>query len=120
MASKVKKAPPRPVFFETTIPVVKPCRRCGVWVAAGVAEGMHVQAEFTGLDPTQAFMARLAGLRLFALTRMGLVELDAHRGEDPRFSTWYPEHRCGTVWESRLQGAGDTRPTLADAAVVPY
>ena len=120
MPPKKKRAVPRPVFFETTIPVVKPCRRCGVWLAAGVAEGMHVEAEFTALDPTQAFMAKLMGLRLYALTRTGLVDLDDYRLQDPRFTARFPEHKCGQVWESRLVGGGDTRPTLANSQIPPY
>lgn len=111
---------PRPVFFETTIPVIKPCRRCGVWLAAGVAEGQHVQAEFTALDPTQQLMCMLMGLRLFALTRSGLIQMDDSRLQDPRWIAKFPEHRCGSTWESRLPGAGDTRPNAARSHIPPY
>lgn len=115
-----KKTFARPVFFETTIPVIKPCVRCGVWLAAGVSEGEHVQVEFTVLDPTQSVMCMLMGLRLFVLTRSGLVWMDDYRLQDPRFSAYQPEHRCGSTWESRVQGAGEMRPTRVNAHIPPY
>lgn len=115
-----KRARVRPVFFETTLPVVKPCRHCHVWLAAGMAEGMHVQAEFTALDPTQAFVCMAMGLRLFAITRSGLVWLDDYRLQDPAFTAYFPEHRCGVVWESRVIGPGDIRPTLVSRHIPPY
>lgn len=113
-----KKVIPRPEFFVTTVPVVRPCSRCAVWLAAGLSEGMHVQAEFTALDPTQTVQAVLLGLRLFAITRTGLVHLDDDRLRDERYSARFPQHRCGVVWESRLPG-GDIRP-VRDPLVPPY
>lgn len=115
-----RKTIPRPVYFETTIPVIRPCPRCRVWLAAGVSEGMHVQAEFVALDPVQRVLVTLMGLRMFALTRTGLVHLDDYRLQDSRFVTYYPEHRCGVSWASNLPGAGDTRPNVAQAHIPPY
>jgi hypothetical protein len=119
MTAKKRKIP-RPVFFETTIPVIKPCRRCGVWLAAGVAEGIHAEVEFVVLDPTQSVLAKIAGLELYALTRTGLVQLDDYRLRDERFSSKYPEHQCGVVWTSNLPGAGDQRPNAAQSHIPPY
>ena len=119
MPAKKRKIP-RPVFFETTIPVVRPCRRCGVWLAAGVAEGMHVEAEFVALDAVQRVLVTIMGLRMFALTRTGLIHMDDYRLRDGRWSTYFPEHRCGVVWTSNLPGAGDQRPSAIQAQTPPY
>lgn len=105
-AGKTRKKIPRPEFFITTVPVIRPCRACGVWLAAGIAEGEHVRADLTALDQIQAMLATIASVRLYALTRTGLVELDRYRLLDPAFTGRFPEHRCGTVWESRLTGGG--------------
>lgn len=113
MAPKKKRAIPRPEYFVTTIPVIRPCRRCGVWLAAGIAEGIHSEAEITPIDFGQQLQAILMGLALFNLTRSGLVELDQSRLQAPRGAI-YPGHRCGVTWERRIIGAGitgTTRPT---------
>lgn len=102
---KAKKVP-RPEFFITTVPVIKPCRACGVWLAAGIAEGEHIRIDLTALDPVQAVLATIATVRLYALTRTGLVELDRYRLQDPAFTGRFPEHRCGTEWEARLTAGG--------------
>ena len=103
MVQKRKKAIPRPSFFITTIPVIRLCERCGVPLAAGISEGMHVRMDLTPLDDWQCMMVILAKLRLFSMSRTGLVEMDHHRMTDPRFRPRYPEHRCGVVWPNRLQ-----------------
>lgn len=113
-----RRSIPRPVYFETTIPVVRPCRRCAVWLAAGVSEGLHVEAEFVVLDPGQSVLAVLLGLRLFALRRTGLIFMDDWRLQDPAFDAYIPEHRCGVKWECRITGAGDIRPVKSDTP--PY
>lgn len=111
MAPK-KKANPKPKkprfhrHLDTTIPVVKPCSVCGVWLAAGISEGLHTACDLTALDVTQQVLATFAGVRLYAITRTGLVELDRYRLTDPKFGGRFPRHRCGTVWESRLPGVG--------------
>ena len=92
--------------FDTTIPKIQPCASCGVWLAAGIAEGMHVKVELVALDWVQAGLATIARVRLFAMTRTGLVELDQHRITDMKFGRPYPAHKCGVRWESRLPPAG--------------
>jgi hypothetical protein len=116
---KAKKPKVRPEHFVTTIPVIRPCQRCGVWLAAGIAEGMHVEADLTALDPEQTVLAMLLKLRLFCLTRIGLVELDTYRLQDPQFAARLPEHRCGVPWVSRLPAGGPIQTPTADA-VPPY
>lgn len=119
MAQKKTKSRPHHEHMVTTLPVIRICGRCGVWLAAGIAEGMHVRADLVMLDATQSILAMFSGLRLFAVMRTGLVELDRYRMGDPRFSGKFPEHRCGTVWESRTTGAGQmTRPGPTD--IPPY
>lgn len=114
-----KKPAFKPEFLITTTPVIRPCRRCGVWLAAGIAEGCHVQAELAAVDDTQAIICIWTKIRLFGLMRTGLVELDATRLTDPRFRVKYPQHQCGVTWERRLIGAGSwTRP--ADVINPPY
>lgn len=92
--------------FDTTIPVLRPCARCGCWLAAGIAEGMHVQIGLVALDIVQQQIATLGRMRLYALTRTGLIELDAYRLQDPKFGARYAEHRCNIRWESRLTRGG--------------
>lgn len=105
MAKKPPKKPPRPVHFDTTVPVIRPCRRCGVWLAAGLAEGIHSEAEIGPVDPGQQIQAILMRIPLYNLSRTGLVELDQSRLQAPRGAI-YPGHRCGVVWERRTIGAG--------------
>jgi hypothetical protein len=103
-----KKAKEKPVLQRsliTTIPVIRPCQVCGVWLAAGIAEGIHVQADLTPLDSGQAMIAVLSRIQLFCLTRTGLVHLDQSRIQAP-FGAIYPEHRHGLVWPVKLQGGG--------------
>lgn len=114
MVSKRKKPRVRPEHFVTTIPVIRPCARCGVWLAAGISEGMHVSVDLTALDAEQSVLAMLLKLRLFCLTRVGLVELDSYRLQDAQFASRLPEHRCGVPWESRLPAAGPIRTPAAD------
>lgn len=111
MATKKKPKPPRFFrHFDTTIPKIQPCA-CGVWLAAGISEGIHVKIDIVALDRAQAVLATIARVRLYALTRTGLVELDQYRLTDPKFGRPYPVHRCGVVWESRLTPGGPIRRT---------
>jgi hypothetical protein len=87
----------RPVYFETTIPVVRRCS-CGVWFAAGVAEGIKAEVEFTPLDQGQAMWAVLQGVQLYCFTRVGLVHMDAIRLSGTHFGRLYPQHWCGIAW----------------------
>lgn len=105
MTSKKKKPIPRPVHFDTTVPVIRPCRRCGVWLAAGIAEGIHSEAEIGPVDSGQQIQAILMGIPLYNLSRTGLVEMDQSRLQAPRGAV-YPGHRCGVTWERRIIGAG--------------
>lgn len=93
-----KRVIPRPVYFETTIPVIRPCRRCGVWLAAGVAEGIRVSVEFTTLDTMQALWATFQRIELYCITRTGLVHMDSTRLAGRRPGALHPEHRCNVVW----------------------
>ncbi len=102
MAPKKKKPAPKPprrfVHFETTIPVIRPCRRCGVWFAAGVAEGQKAEVEFVALDLGQQVWATLNGIKLYWVWRTGLVYLDASRLSGPPKGGVYPQHRCDVRW----------------------
>ena len=102
--ASTKKKPQVRHHMETTVPSVRTCLRCGSWLAAGVAEGIHVQVDLTPLDPGQQAIAVLMRMRLYAYRRTGIVELDALRLTDPRFMVRYPEHRCAVRWPVR---AGD-------------
>jgi hypothetical protein len=120
MATKKKPKPPRFFrHFDTTIPKIQPCASCGCWLAAGVAEGIHAKVDIVVLDPVQAALATIAGVRLYALTGTGLVELDSYRLRDPKFGRPYPRHRCGVVWESRLPAAGAVRRSY-ESDTPPY
>lgn len=93
-----KKVVPRPVFFETTIPVVRPCSRCGVWFAAGVAEGIKAEVELTALDLGQTIWATLNQIELYSIRRIGLVYMDALRLSGNSLGRLYPQHRCDIKW----------------------
>lgn len=97
MPPKPKRKPPRPVHLETTIPSIRACA-CGVWLAAGVAEGVKAEVEFTALDPGQQLWATLQGIQLYSIRRSGLVRVDATRMGDPKFNVRYPQHRCDIRW----------------------
>lgn len=100
----VKRTRPRPVYFETTIPVIRPCARCGVWTAAGVAEGQKAEVEIVVLDPTQTVQAILLKVELYVLRRTGLIHMDTCRLTGPRLGWLYPQHRCDIRWERKVQG----------------
>lgn len=97
MASRPKKRP-RPAYFETTIPVVRPCQACGVWFAAGRAEGIRAEVEFVPLDLGQKLWCAMQGIQMYALRRSGLVHMDPSRLGDPRFTTLFPQHHCHIRW----------------------
>lgn len=102
MPPRKKKTIPRPVHLETTIPSIRSCARCGVWLAAGVAEGLKAQVEFTALDPGQQLWAILNHIELYAIRRSGLVLMEAWRFDDLRYQVRYPRHRCDVKWPTVL------------------
>ena len=117
MASKpAKRRIPRPVYFETTIPVVRTCMRCGVWFAAGVAEGLKAEVEFVALDWSQQMWAVLNHIELYCIRRIGLIHLDRTRLSDP-IGAVYPQHRCDVVWP-RPAGVQVRIPRRSDA--IPF
>jgi hypothetical protein len=114
---KKKKPIPRPVYFETTIPVIRPCRSCGVWFAAGVAEGIKAEVEFSVLDLGQQIWAVLNRIELYAIRRSGLVYMDAMRLEGGSTQgELYPQHYCHVKWP-KVTGPV-RRPRTSD--VPPY
>lgn len=118
-APKKAKTFPRPVYFETTIPVIRPCRHCGVWLAAGVAEGSKAEIEFVPLDLGQQIWALLNGINLYCFRRSGLVYMDASRLSGKHFGSLYPQHRCSVKWPSLPPGdPAVLRPNLTDTP--PY
>lgn len=116
MTSK-KKAIPRAVHFETTIPVVRQCARCAVWLAAGVAEGMKAEIEFVPLDPGQALWAVLNRIELYEMRRVGLVHMDSMRLSGPRRGKLYPQHRCDIRWPAP---AGRPFRNPRESTIPPY
>ena len=106
MPTGKRKTIPRPVYFETTIPSIRACRGCGVWVAAGRAEGMKVQAEIVVLSPRQIVQAILLGVELCVLRRTGLIHMDALRLSGRNLGYLYPQHYCHVKWPSEVEGAG--------------
>jgi hypothetical protein len=96
---KKKAARPRPIHFETTIPVIRQCRACGVWLAAGRAEGVRAEIELgIMLDFGQRLWCALNQIQMYALRRSGLVQMDAGRLGDPKFETLFPQHHCHVRW----------------------
>lgn len=96
-----KKVIPRPVHFETTIPRIRSCGRCGVWLAAGVAEGIKAEVEFALLDRGQAIWAVLNHIELYVFRRTGLVHMDSNRLLGPSLGGLYPQHRCDIRWPTQ-------------------
>jgi len=95
---KKKRATPRPVHFETTIPVIRPCSSCGTWFAAGVAEGIRAEVELTALDQGQCVWAVLNSIQLYCIRRNGLVHMDSIRLSGNYLGRLYPQHRCDVKW----------------------
>src|SRR6478752_6500693 len=102
MPPKKKRPIPRPIYLETTIPIARPCARCGVWFAAGVAEGLKAEVEFVVLDQGQALWAVLNSIELYVIRRTGLVHMDACRLSGPSLGRLYPQHRCDIAWPKVL------------------
>ena len=96
MPPKKKPSRPRPVYLETTVPVIRRCS-CGVWLAAGVAEGLKAEIEFVALDRGQQVWAILNKIDLYCFRRSGLVYLDACRLAQPMGAV-YPQHHCHIRW----------------------
>lgn len=92
-----KKARPRPVYFETTIPVIRFCS-CGVLLAAGVAEGIKAEIEMIPLDFQQRLWCVCMRIQMFAMRRSGLVQMDPGRLADPRLMSVFPQHYCHIKW----------------------
>lgn len=102
---KKRRTIPRPVHFETTIPSIRPCR-CGVWVAAGRAEGMRVQAQIQVLSPRQIVQAVLLKVELYVMRRTGLIHMDTLRLSGRNLGYLYPQHFCHIKWPLEVQGGG--------------
>lgn len=102
MVQKRRKPIPRPVHFETTIPIIRPCSRCGVWFAAGVAEGMKAEVELTALDLGQSVWAAMNSIELYCIRRTGLVHMDAIRLSGTHLGRLFPQHRCDVRWPAVL------------------
>lgn len=110
MVAKVRKVP-RPVHFETTIPVVRPCQWCGVWFAAGVAEGLKAEVELVVLDKGQALWCVVNSIELYCVRRTGLVHMDSLRLRGRHLGELYPQHHCHVKWPTKT---GAVRRTSRD------
>jgi hypothetical protein len=108
MPPKKKAARPRPVYFETTIPVIRPCPKCGVWTAAGVAEGLKAEVEIVALSPRQLMRAVVLHVELYVIRRVGLIHMDTLRLQGRNMGYLYPQHRCDIKWAREVQGAGQS------------
>ncbi len=96
----IRRSPPRPVYFETTVPVVRQCPLCAVWLAAGVAEGIKAEIELgVPLDFGQRLWCVVNRIEMYALRRSGLIQMDPRRLTDPRFTTLFPQHWCSIRWQ---------------------
>lgn len=99
MTPKKKKSIPRPVHFETTIPVIRQCRWCAVWLAAGVSEGLKAEIELGAmLDTGQRLWCVMNRIQMYALRRTGLIQMDSMRLTDPRWEALFPQHYCSVKW----------------------
>lgn len=106
-----KKIRSRPVYFETTVPVIRQ-HFCGVWLAAGVAEGIKGEIEMVPLDFGQRLWCVVNRIEMYAMRRTGLILMDPGRLTDPRFVTLFPQHYCLVKWP---QPTGSIpRPSRAD------
>ena len=114
--SPKKKARPRPVYFETTVPVIRWCA-CGVWLAAGVAEGIKAEIEMIPLDTAQRLWCVCMRIQMFALRRSGLVQMDPGRLADPRLMSVFPQHYCHIKWPQPPPVVVSKSP---DSGIPPY
>lgn len=116
MVSKPRRRPSRPVYFETTIPVIRTCRLCGSWLAAGVAEGMKAEVDLHVLEGPQIVLAMLMKTEVYVLRRTGLIHMDPIRLSGKFLGRLYPQHRCDVKWP--LVSRSEFDPP--DSGVVPY
>lgn len=93
-----KRARPRPVYFETTIPSLRLCTLCGCVFAAGVAEGIKAEVELVRLDTGQALWCVLNKIQLYCFRRTGLVHMDAMRLSGRHLGDLYPQHLHHVKW----------------------
>jgi len=111
-----KRANPRPVYLETTIPVIRR-HSCGVWLAAGVAEGMKAEVELIILDTYQRLWCICGRIPMYCLRRTGLVQMDPGRLTDPRNADLMPQHYCHIKWP---QPPPARLPRPANEDIPPY
>lgn len=111
-----KRKIPRPVHFETTVPVVRQ-HSCGVWLAAGVAEGIKAEIELVCLDTIQRLWCITENIEMYAMRRSGLIQMDPRRLSDPKFTTLFPQHYCSIRWPNPPPGVVQ-RSRLED--IPPY
>lgn len=117
MPPKKKRAIPRPVYFETTVPVIRQ-HSCGVWLAAGVAEGLKAEIELGAtLDVGQRLWCVMNRIEMYALRRTGLVQMDSLRLTDPRWLALFPQHYCHVKWPQPPPARFD-RASMGD--IPPY
>lgn len=84
-------------YFETTVPVIRQ-HSCGVWLAAGLAEGIKAQIEWITLDWGQRLWCVVNQIPMYAMRRTGLIQMDSIRLTDPKFETIFPQHYCHVKW----------------------
>jgi hypothetical protein len=113
-----KRSRPRPVYFETTIPVLRQCRSCGAWLAAGVSEGVKAEIELgTILDLSQKLWCTVNHIEMYAMRRSGLIQMDPGRLSDPRFMTLFPQHYCHVKWPQTVLPAV---PRISTSTTIPF
>lgn len=113
-----KRARPRPIYFETTIPVIRQCRWCAVWLAAGVAEGIKAEIDLgVQLDTGQRLWCVFNKIEMYALRRTGLIQMDSMRLTDPRWISLFPQHYCHVKW---TYPATKRLPESPDNGIPPF
>ena len=94
----------------STRPQVRTCPRCACVSLAGLAEGLHIQADPTPLNLEWQILCTLRQIPLYCLDLRGLYLLTASRATVRRRYPILPEHRCGVHWPN---------PTPIAASVAP-
>lgn len=84
--------------FISTPPVAIQCHRCPVWILTSIAEGLRVRVDLSTLTIAEQVFARMLGLEIYRLDRLGLWRLDEDRVKSAHRWTVVPQHRCGLRW----------------------
>lgn len=95
-------------------------RRCGRLVLAGTTEGEPVRVDPQPLTEAGHLAAILAGRRVYALTRTGLLHLDQDRTKRKTGDPKLTEHKCGQPMPPQFHATTRQPETAKEPEGIPF